>query len=189
MKIDAHGYWHGTAVGHYVDYGLAQGIADFLQLKQARSVLDLGCGNGGYTRYLQSRGFTCLGVDGNPNTKEFGRDLAIADLSQLHWFGKFDWVVSLEVGEHIPKVYQDTFIENIDIHNTNGVILSWSIPEFGGDGHVNSLPNEKVIELFEERGYRYHTLMSLHLRTKCAKYPNDGWWFSETLMVFERNKE
>lgn len=188
MKIDNNGFWYGTNVGHIVDYGLAQGIGDFLQVKQAKTVLDLGCGNGGYTRYLQSRGFTCLGVDGNPNTKEFGRDLLIADLTSIIHFGSFDWVVSLEVGEHIPKEYQDTFLDNIDYNNKDGVILSWSIPEFGGDGHVNSLPNERVIELLTNRGYTYHQLGSMHLRSKCARYPQDGWWFSETTMIFERNK-
>jgi hypothetical protein len=38
---------------------------------------------------------------------------------------KFDWVMSLECGEHIPPEATEAFIDLLDRHNTKGVILSW----------------------------------------------------------------
>jgi cyclopropane fatty-acyl-phospholipid synthase-like methyltransferase len=186
MRIDERGFWYGTAVGHTVDYELAWGLWEFFLFKKANTILDMGCGNGGYTKYLQNCGFSVLGVDGNPETKLFGYDLLVADLTIKRWFGNFDWVLSLEVGEHIPKIFESNFIDNLDTNNTKGIILSWSIPEFGGDGHVNSKTNQEVIDLITKRGYIFNEIATRQLRSSCAKYPQAGWWFSQTIMVFER---
>ena len=40
----------------------------------------------------------------------------------------YDWVMSLEVAEHIPQDYEAIFIDNIVRHAREGVVLSWAVP-------------------------------------------------------------
>ena len=37
---------------------------------------------------------------------------------------RFDWVISLEVGEHIPEQYEGTFLENLVKHACKGEVKS-----------------------------------------------------------------
>ena len=45
----------------------------------------------------------------------------------------YDWVMSLEVAEHIPKEYESIYLDNIVRHAKEGVILSWAKP---GTSHL-----------------------------------------------------
>ena len=36
----------------------------------------------------------------------------------------FDWVICLEVAEHIPKEYEETFVNNLVKATPNGIVLS-----------------------------------------------------------------
>ena len=45
--------------------------------------------------------------------------------------------MSLEVGEHLPKEFEDIFINNLDNNNNYGIVLSWAIKGQGGYGHYN----------------------------------------------------
>lgn len=38
----------------------------------------------------------------------------------------YDWVVSLEVAEHIPKEYESIYLDNIVRHAKEGVVISWA---------------------------------------------------------------
>ena len=186
MKINPRGYWEESlTVGHGVDPSLAKAIIQYLKVEGATSVIDFGCGNGYYTNYLNSVEIPTLGIDGNPNTSLLGEDFKVADLTEELNFGLFDWVLSLEVGEHIPKKYEKQFLSNINRHNTKGVIISWSIPSYGGDGHVNPQENEYVYRLFE-KDYIPDGDGKIFLRTHCSPYPQVGWWFSSTIMIFKR---
>ena len=81
-------------------------------------------GLGKYTIELKTKVQTC---DGNPSTKELNNGVCdILDLSKTHVFdNKYDWVLSLEVGEHIPKEYENIFIDNLCNNCINGIIISW----------------------------------------------------------------
>jgi 2-polyprenyl-3-methyl-5-hydroxy-6-metoxy-1,4-benzoquinol methylase len=61
------------------------------------------------------------------------------DLSSRKWLGhQFDWILSLEVGEHIPHQLEDVFIGNLVRHAKKGIILSWAVPGQEGHHHVNN---------------------------------------------------
>ena len=51
---------------------------------------------------------------------------------------KADWVICLEMGEHIPNRFEPMVIANLHAHNTRGVILSWARLGQPGYGHVNN---------------------------------------------------
>ena len=68
-------------------------------------------------------GFSGPGYDGAINVEFLSKgfikqqDLSIADM----WLGRtWDWVLSLEVGEHIPALYEDVFIDNLVRHGCKG---------------------------------------------------------------------
>ena len=126
MKINERGYWeNNTLEGHGVDRSLARGLVNFFKQEyydfEENSkifILDIGCGNGFYTKLLNDQSeLVCDGYDGNPYTPEITNGLCkVADFSKRIDFENipvYDWVLCLEVGEHIPAEFEDDFIWNI----------------------------------------------------------------------------
>lgn len=188
MKINKNGFWEEPlSVGHGVDKNLAVAIGDFLLTERCHTLVDLGCGNGYYTNYLKSVGIYSVGIDGNPNTASLGKDFFIFDLSKPFMFHTKDWVLSLEVGEHIPKEHEDLFINNVANLAEYGIILSWAIEGQGGDGHVNCRNNDYIVKKLQNLGFEWYEIPTTWLRSKCSPYPETGWWFRNTLMVFRTN--
>lgn len=181
MQINNRGFWENpTTEGHVYDEELAK-LLSFLLIGE--TVLDLGCGTGAYTKLLRETGIECDGVDGNPYTEDLTEGMcSVVDLSKDYIAPKkYDCVLSLEVGEHIPIEYEDIFLNNITQNCLHKVILSWAVPGQGGDGHVNERPNEYIIEKMEKLGYSYMPDYTNVLR-KLASL----WWFKNTIMVFRR---
>lgn len=178
FKLDPRGFFVGTPLKSHFDEALAE---DLSRLLSPYSVVDLGCGQGKYVSYLRDRGICCEGFDGNPLTAAAA--CKQADLSVQQELGLWDCVLSLEVGEHIPVEYEDTFLENLDRHNRRGIIMSWAVPDQGGYGHVNERENDYIIEKIGALGYRYFPDTSQRLRSLATKR-----WFKNTIMVFERDE-
>ena len=181
-QISNKGFWlTNDESGHVFDKTL---FVELKKLFKNCSVLDLGCGTGVYTKQLLENGIKSEGFDGNPNTPLISKGLCgVADLTQPQQFSKKDWVLCLEVGEHIPKEYESTFIKNITSSATKGIVLSWAIPNQPGDGHVNCQTNEYVISLLESLGYSYDETSSNTLKSSSTL-----WWFKNTVMVFRKNE-
>ena len=178
MEIHPNGYWLRLD-GHYKDNPLALALATFFGF--GTSVLDVGCGSGNYVRVLDNCGVECKGVDGNPHTPTLNGLVTIADVTQPLGLGQFDWVLSLEVGEHIPQHLCDAFLENLHSHCTKGIVLSWAIPGQGGHGHVNERSNEWVRKKIGAMGYT-SDLVSEKILRKESTAP----WFKDTIMVFRK---
>jgi len=170
---------------HAFDESLAYCIVNYLKDKGFESILDLGCGNGSYVRYFNKNEILSYGYDGNPFTPEITNGLCdIADLSKTLVLNRmYDCVMSLEVGEHIPKFYEEIFIGNVIRHTKDLVILSWAIPGQGGHGHVNCLENSYIKALMKEYGFENRLYVENILRKVC-----DLSWFKNTIMVFQRIK-
>lgn len=184
------GIWSGDQTredirGHHEDWKLMNAILKIIKQKKCSSVYDFGCGMGGYTKFFKQSGLLVEGFDGNPETEKMTSGLCkCLDLSKPFNLGqRFDYVMSLEVGEHIPKQYESQFIENIHNHNSKGVIISWAIlnPFQDGYGHVNNQDNDYIIKLFEDLGYKHDVESQTYLRENSQKP-----WFPASLMVFER---
>ena len=107
-----------------------------------------------YVRDVRAAGLRAGGFDGNPSTSTIteGRCHSL-DLSKGFDFGVYwDWVLSLEVAEHIPAQFEETFIDNLVRHACRGLVLSWG--NQAGEGHVNLRPRHEVEALFAARGFR-----------------------------------
>jgi hypothetical protein len=180
-KISERGAWlDATAQHHRFDRALAAEIAEFLKGESA-SVLDMGCGQGEYVRLFSLDGIRAWGVDGNPHTSHYNGSCTTGDLSEPQDFEKSDWVMSLEVGEHIPQQWSSIFIDNLHRHNRNGIVLSWAVPGQKGHGHVNCRSNCEIEHIFSELGYVEERNLQDRFR-RAAKLA----WFKRTLMVFRK---
>jgi hypothetical protein len=49
-----------------------------------------------------------------------------------------NWVISFEVGEHVPSMYEGMFVRNLHAHNCRGIVVSWAtFRQKGGTSHIN----------------------------------------------------
>ena len=189
--IDERGLWKGytpksdiqesTMCPHKIDNGLMDALPQIFE--ENSTVVDFGCGNADYAKHLHNKGFKCEAYDGNPNTPEMTDGLGkVLDLSKEFNLGKtFDYVISLEVAEHIPKEFEDVYINNLIKHTDSYLIMSWALDGQGGDGHVNEQNEDYVLNLFDKLGMTYHQDISQILRD-VAKLG----WFKKTIYVFTK---
>lgn len=170
---------------HYLDVSLANGLLDLFQQAQARTVIDFGAGLGQYDTGWRAKGLVVHAYDGAEGIEEFTNgSVTWLDLSEpvFDEVPHADWVVSLEVGEHIEAQYEQTFIDNVCSHALKGVILSWAVPGQGGHHHVNMRTNEYVAQQLRLRGFEYVPADTDRLRSMVTT----STWFQTTLMVFRK---
>ena len=99
----------------------------------------------------------------------------------------YDWIISLEVAEHIPQQYESIYIDNIIRHAKEGVVLSWAVPGQPGQSHVNNRPHEYAKNLMENSGFKLDPADSKKLK-EAAQYA----WIKSNIYVYRRintNKE
>jgi hypothetical protein len=185
FSINEKGYWEtDDSIGHVTDHSLCIAIYNIFIRNGITSVVDFGCGMGEYASFFKSKGMHTAAYDGNPNTQELTNGIGkVLDLSiPFNLQELYDCVLSLEVGEHIPKEYEQTYIDNLCSHSKKYVILSWAVIGQGGDGHVNCQNNDYVINELRKRGYSYNERESNALRMAVSSAP----WFSNTIMFFKK---
>lgn len=111
-----------------------------------------------------------------------GGYVTFTDLSiPLYLEQVYDWVLSFEVGEHIPAEYEDVFFGNMVRHANEGIVLSWSVEGQGGHFHVNNHNNDYVINRMLNHGFCYDQELSDKIREAANLI-----WFKNTIMVFRR---
>ena len=187
------------------------------------SVLDLGAGVGTYGRALRSfappmpppssprlnapqrdeaeawwqEQVRWIGYDGAGNVEEVSGGLVrFADLTMPLALPRAEWVMALEVAEHVPHEYEATVLQNLHAHNCRGIIISWAILGQPGQGHVNNHGNDYVIKTFEALGYKHHSFASHRLRDNHPGTENlkglpshlsiNQGWLKRSALVFER---
>jgi len=175
------GIWYCERDAHSFDAPLAQEMANFFISQNANNVLDVGCGSGDYVRHLRNAGIPkVFGFDGNPKTPDFCDECIVLDVISATRYVA-DWILCLEVGEHIPKEHETKFIEFITASAVRGVVLSWFPTEGHGIGHFNPKPNEYVKAKMAERGFKSDEEAQEKLRKAAT-----CWWFTLSLMCFRR---
>jgi cyclopropane fatty-acyl-phospholipid synthase-like methyltransferase len=185
MSINKNGFWEGTNVEsmHCHDSSLANYLTDFFKSENVNTLADFGCGMGEYVKKFKENNINIIGFDGNPNTPELTNNMCkILDLSKPKIFDEpFDWILSLEVGEHLPEQFEDIFIQNLHNNNKFGIVLSWAVEGQGGDGHVNCRNNDYVKSKICNLGYISDIESENKMREKSTLE-----WFKTTIMVFRK---
>jgi len=166
-------------------------VAELLRAHFAgQSVYDFGAGLGWYGKVFVRPATSAdpgpseyHGFDGAENVEEVTDNfVSWLDLAEeVHLNGPADWVLSFEVGEHVPPEFEDIFIQNLHRHNRKGVIVSWALEGQSGHFHVNNHNNNYVKAKFDSLGYDNDLAFETKLRQAATLS-----WFRATIMVFTR---
>jgi hypothetical protein len=159
------------------------------------SVLDLGAGLGQYERFWGSQSEYMDGVpapgsvracDGAFNIEDVtGGNVTFCDLTapDLDVGGPADWVMSIEVAEHVPPELEAHFLKNVVSHAQLGFVVSWALPDQPGHHHVNGTAAESVLAAFaSDPRWAYDNALTLHLRN----YAGSTWWLEKTIYAFRK---
>ena len=150
------------------------------RVAETASLGDFGAGGGWYSHVFNKYPWlTSSPFDYSPPP---GSAVQFVDLSRPLGgdMPVFDFVLCLEVGEHVPKALEDVLLDNIVSRARRGIVLSWALPGQNGTGHVNERSNNYVIGRMAKRRWTYRPHTSFVMR-EAAKF----WWFRRTIMVFE----
>jgi len=104
-------------------------------------------------------------------------DLSVPQL----WLPPYDWVVCLEVIEHIPAEFESVVLDNVIRPAIVGVIISWALPTQPGGMHVNARPAEYVEEQLTRRGLTIDVDATLRLRNG-----SELSWFQQNTVVYRK---
>lgn len=176
------GIWNAEfAKHHQSSEKLAKWLANYLP-KEFHAI-DFGCGTGYYMGYLENEGFSTTGVDGYKPETPLCKNFIQHDLTTPLDFQVECSVISLEVGEHLPKEAQETFINTLVNHCFEHLILSWAEIGQPGIGHINCRSQEDVIADIESRGFKLNKNATADARNNIDDNTD---WFRRTLLIFER---
>lgn len=168
---------------HIFSYRVAKWIGEFISYTN-NIVYDLGCGKGTYTKYFQDIGRNnSIGIDGEEYEDVECDNFSVNDLTNKLKFTEKGVIICLEVGEHIPEEYLETFIDNLTNNSSGLIILSWAVPGQDGIGHVSCRTNQWVIDEMAKRGFKFNELATKEIRKQPEGYVN---YFKDTLMIFNK---
>ena len=113
-----------------------QRIIDKLELKPGQSILEIGCGWGGFMEYASKKGFKVKGITISDeqhkfatkrlSTAENNPEVILKDYRLIE--GKFDAVVSIEMFEAVGKEYWNSYFSKVrEVLNKNGKALIQTI--------------------------------------------------------------
>jgi hypothetical protein len=147
------------------------------------SVLDLGCGLGGYLRFFETLGARrTVGVDGFAADSHslIGSHYLHRDLGRpLELDERFSLLICTEVVEHLAAAAEEFVLDNIVNHARERIIFSGADVGQPGLGHVNCRPIAYWLERFWARGWMPDLLDTYAMRS-LATFS----WFQRNLVVF-----
>lgn len=186
MSEPTNGIWSQWTADKYHQSSpkLAAFMAAQLTVTSNRMIMDFGCGNAFYCAELANMGFNCLGIEGFKLNNFLHRDVEIHDLTKPLELGCRGHVISLEVGEHLPKSAEQTFLDTITKHCEGLLFMSWALPGQPGIGHINCQPQEYICDEICRRGFSFLPQMTIEARESHIDDNTD--WFRRTLMIFRR---
>ena len=164
------------------DLYLVKALSKFFK---GKTVGSFGDGPGAYKREILKLGEVQLydAFDGAPFCEETseGRVKFLDLTAPQYGLPIYDWIISLEVAEHIPNKSESVYLDNIARHCREGIVLSWAVPGQGGLAHINNRPLEYVLKVMDERGFKIDKKSS-----KLLQDSSSFQWLSQNTNVFVR---
>jgi len=154
-------------------------------LFEPASVVDFGCGSGGWLAEAVALGIQDLrGVDGpwvEAQTLEIEPALFMAaDLAAPLDLGRrFDVALCLEVAEHLPESAAPVLVDTLCAH-APVVVFSAAIPGQGGEGHVNEVWPSYWRDSFDARDFECLDALRAQVWADETVEP----WYRQNLLIF-----
>jgi hypothetical protein len=161
-----------------------------LALVPAHSVCDVGCGVGTWLSAFMKEGVDdALGLDGDYVPAEYlhvpRSAFRSSDLRRpIELERVFDLTVSLEVAEHLPDAYAETFVKSLT-RLAPVILFSAAVPHQGGHDHVNEQWPDYWERLFRKENY--HAVDAL--RPRIWENTDIEWWYCQNMFIYVREGE
>jgi hypothetical protein len=184
-EVSPNGGWCAAASSrnsqqHKTDLDFAKTMSEFLKNK---TVASFGDGPGVYKEIIDGLNQVKLydAFDGSPYAEINSHgQVKFLDLSiPIHHLDKYDWVISIEVAEHIPKEFENIYLNNLVKHAKEGIIISWASEGQGGFSHVNERNFEYVKTKMKSLGLKHDYNSSIHFKKNANLI-----WLKNNLNVF-----
>lgn len=159
---------HSNQVLHWMIENLEKG-----------TLADLGSGNNFYVNALRYFGFDAWGYDITNLHSAFQITWDCTESMKLD----VDYILCLEVGEHVPKELEGNLFDNI-CQAKKAVILSWAQPEQEGIGHINCKNPDEVIKEMKSRGFKVNDKNTQDLRE--ANKSSHCNWLTKNITYYAR---
>jgi hypothetical protein len=185
--VSSHGGWCSKFSGknstlHLTDTSLATEFSKYLR---GKNVASFGDGPGAYKAFISNlkQVNTYDAYDGAPyadiTTDGHVKHLDLS--APVYHLPVYDWIISLEVAEHVPKEFEQIFIDNLTRHAKEGIILSWAVVGQLGHSHVNNQNPPYVKEQLENRGFKLDQSVTDQMKN-AASFP----WLKRNIYVYTR---
>jgi SAM-dependent methyltransferase len=158
-----------------------------LELVNASSVVDVGCGTGSWLVVAEELGVAdSVGVDAPhvdralleiPDERFVAQDLrtrAVLDRT-------FDLALCLEVGEHLPADSASTLVETL-VELAPAVLFSAAVPGQGGTSHINEQWPEYWAGLFARHEYAAYDVV----RARVWRNDRVGYFYAQNSLLYVR---
>lgn len=158
------------------------------ELFDPRSVVDVGCGVGGWLAEFRREGVEdIVGLDGAwVNSSQLlipEQAFGVVDVSRpIEQERDFDLCLCLEVAEHIAKEHAQQLVDSL-VSLAPLVVFSAAIPLQTGTRHVNEQWPDYWASLFEQRGYAVLDCVRPRIWEERAVQ----WWYAQNMLVFARD--
>jgi SAM-dependent methyltransferase len=149
-----------------------------------KSVLDVGCGSGAWSRaFLENDVQSLRAIDG-----DYARSALLIDdghftpvnLASFDGnLGTFDLVACIEVAEHLNADRASGFVDLLCKHSP-AILFSAAPPGQGGTHHVNEQPLSYWVGHFAKRGYRLFDI----IRPAFWHDETVQWWHRQNMVIF-----
>lgn len=166
-----------------------------IKLFDVNRVLDIGCATGLWLKAFRMCGVEGIGIEGStipdrlkmvPANYIVQKDLRL----DIDTYKGYDFVMSVEVAEHIEAEYADIYVNNLTKHEANTIFFTGAPPGQGGDAHVNCQPKSYWVEKMAKNGYTNTLEYDAAIHEAAAGASEEGafihHWFLPNFMVFKK---
>ena len=159
-----------------------------MKLATIRSVIDIGCGIGGWLRAFEENGVAAVrGLDGNyvnPSALYIAPESFTAvdlkrQVGQISREKRYDLAVCLEVAEHLDAGSGSQLVDTLtDLAPL--ILFSAAVPGQGGVGHVNERWPGYWREQFRRRNFEMFDPITPLIREDHRV----EWWYRQNIVMF-----